>query len=320
MHRLFRKFRDRRAARQQEREDGVRKVFAAITKGAMQHQQQKKQQQQRQQQQQCNCSSGHSKNLIFRSASSSQRVYGGLDPSSSRAGDSINNIHTKPTDDDDDDDDDEYDDDSTMMSSVCMPPSLTPPAENELLLLPAPHAGRGQPFHHHGRRGRGTGTKSDEDEDSDITRLLLAQKDEELQDILGRLDELREQHDWSMADKDDELLTCQIGHGFCVEMADRWRIDLDDAQARIDMQENELEKVKGELAMTATKLNETIHELDETKQSWVATSARLDEATVTIERQDREIFDLQKALDQGKIGAKVVLGFLTLGALCADNR
>jgi hypothetical protein len=81
-----------------------------------------------------------------------------------------------------------------------------------------------------------------------------------------------------------------------------------------------LEEVQSYLAVTEGKVHETMLELEETQESLATTSVQLSAAEQTIERQNQEIFDLGKALEQGKRGAKMVLGLLTLGALCTDDR
>lgn len=141
----------------------------------------------------------------------------------------------------------------------------------------------------------------------------------EILDLQKEINQLKVLHEEDLTVKDMELFNNFVEIGFVKEDMQKALNDLEDLNQALYKKDEALQVTLVRLHEKEDELNQTINDLEESREILAALSAELDESKRTIQSKDATIEGLEKSLKHGKRGAQVVMGLLTLGALCSDD-
>jgi hypothetical protein len=156
---------------------------------------------------------------------------------------------------------------------------------------------------------------------TDMAEMLLgAIMEKEYYDMKTVLEELKESHDEVVAEKDQEIFATKVELAFCTEKLALTEVELETSKENFHSLLFELTENRMELKAKDEEILQTQSELETAKESLLAAHAAVVLHERSLQEKDEEIASLEHAMALAKRSAQAFVGFLTVGALFANDQ
>lgn len=156
---------------------------------------------------------------------------------------------------------------------------------------------------------------------TDMAEMLLgAFEEKEYYDMKAVLDELTESHDEVVAEKDEEIFATNVAFAFCTETLALTEVELETSKKNFHSLLSEVTENRMEMKAKDEELLQTQSELKLTKESLLAAHTTMVSHEQSLQEKEEEIASLEHAMALAKRSAQAFVGFLTVGALFANDQ
>lgn len=149
--------------------------------------------------------------------------------------------------------------------------------------------------------------------------LLGAIKETEYYDMKTVLEELKESHDEIVTEKEQEIFATKVALAFCTEEVAVKEVELENWKENFHSLLSELTESRMELKVKGEAVLQYQAELGTAKESLMAAHATMLSHQQSLQEKDEEIASLVHAMALAKRSAQAFVGFLTVGALFAND-
>ena len=150
--------------------------------------------------------------------------------------------------------------------------------------------------------------------------LLGAVNVSEFYDMKTVIEELKESQDEVVAEKNEEIFATKVALAFCTEKLAETEVEFETSKEHFHSLLSELTENRMELKAKDEELLQTQSELETTKESLLAAHAIIALHERSLQEKEEEIASLEQAIVLAKRSAQAFMGFLTVGALFANDK